>query len=368
MFPPAPPSNPPPATGARLRVLLVEDSLTMRKHMLDLLSADPDIEVVGEAVDGRQAITMCESLRPDVITMDMALPGTSGLEAIEYIMGHCPTPILVVSSADNRGEVFTTYDALKAGAVDALEKPRYGEAGTAWGQQLRSTVKMVARIRVITHVRATTSPTVYRKARHQSDGHAGGNGYKLIAIGASTGGPGAIVNVLRDLPNPLTVPVLVVQHIDESFGASFCAWLGTQIPQTVCFAVDGEVIDLANPKVILAPANRHLVVQQGRLRLIDTPPRHSCRPSVDHLFESIAQECGGHALACLLTGMGRDGAQGLLDIRRAGGHTIAQDEASSMIFGMPREAIRLGAAKQVLSLGEIGPTLAGLVTLGQEGT
>jgi two-component system chemotaxis response regulator CheB len=176
------------------------------------------------------------------------------------------------------------------------------------------------------------------------------------------------VTVLRDLPHPLTVPVLVVQHIDESFGASFCEWLNTQVPQTVSFAVDGDVLEGdGGPKVILAPANRHLVLQQGRLRLLDLPARHSCRPSVDHLFESIARECGSQTLACLLTGMGRDGAQGLLDIRRSGGHTIAQDEATSMIFGMPREAIKLGAAKQILPLGEIGATLAGMVTQGFEG-
>lgn len=360
------PNIPQAPPASRLRLLLVDDSLTVRKLMVDLLNADPDIEVVGEAVDGVQAISMCESLRPDVITMDMALPGTSGLEAIEHIMGHCPTPILVVSSADNRGEVFTTYDALKAGAVDALEKPRYGEDSQAWGRQLRSAVKMVARIRVITHVRATTSQAVH-KTKFQGSTNGDANGVKLIAIGASTGGPGAIVNVLRDLPHPLTVPVVVVQHIDESFGASFGAWLDAQIPQTVCFAEDGEKIERDAPKVVLAPASRHLVVQQGRFRLMDTPPRHSCRPSVDNLFESIARECGASTLACLLTGMGRDGAQGLLDIRRAGGHTIAQDEATSMIFGMPREAIRLGAAKQVLPLGEIGPTLAGMVTPGQEG-
>lgn len=353
----------------RLRVLIVEDSLTMRRHMADVLSADPEIEVIGEAVEGRQAILLCETLRPDVITMDMALPDTSGLEAIEYIMGHCPTPILVVSSADNRGEVFTTYDALKAGAVDALEKPRQGEDGDAWGLQLRKTVKMVARIRVITHVRARTNPTAYR-SNHKHQGGANGEadgGFKLVAIGASTGGPGAIVSVLRELSNPLTMPVLVVQHIDESFGASFVEWLNTQIPQTASFAVDGDVIDSDNPKVLLAPPSRHLAVQQGRLRLLDTPPRHSCRPSVDSLFESIARECGASTLACILTGMGRDGAQGLLDIRRSGGYTIAQDEATSMIFGMPREAIRLGAAKQILPLGEIGPTLAALMTQGQEG-
>jgi two-component system chemotaxis response regulator CheB len=181
---------------------------------------------------------------------------------------------------------------------------------------------------------------------------------RLVALGASTGGPGAILTVLHALPHDFPLPVLVVLHIGEPFGSAFAEWLDGQSPHRVRFAQDGQRLD--GPGVSLAPPDRHLVVRGGRLRLSDAPERHSCRPSVDVLFESLAQECGASAAACLLTGMGRDGARGLLAIRQAGGFTMAQDEASCVVYGMPREAVALGAAERVLPLAEIGTALAAL--------
>ena len=346
----------------RLRVLVVEDSITVRKRLCEVLSADAEIDVVGEAVDGHDAINQCMSLKPDVITMDMMLPIVTGLAATEYIMAHCPTPILVVSASSNRGELFRMFDALAAGAVDVLEKPSEATDDALWAQRLLSSVKMVSRIRVITHLRGKIAGVqVHRPARTSVAQH-GRTGCKLIAIGASTGGPSAIVDVLRALPAAIPVPVLIVQHIGEDFGLAFVDWLGMQVPQMTSYASDGQaLIELAG-RVLLAPPGRHLTVKQGRLRLSDGAMRHSCRPSIDNLFDSIAQECGPGTVACLLTGMGRDGAAGLLNIRQAGGHTIAQDEASSTIYGMPREAVRLDAAIQVLSLHDIGPTLAAMST------
>ncbi|HEX2013000.1 MAG TPA: CheB methylesterase domain-containing protein, partial [Roseateles sp.] len=179
----------------------------------------------------------------------------------------------------------------------------------------------------------------------------------LLALGTSTGGPGALVEVLRSLPAPAPLPLLVVMHINEQFSAGFAEWLDLQSAHRVSYARGGESLAETRGRVLLAPAGRHLLLQAGRLQFSDAPPRHSCRPSVDLLFESLARELGPGVVAALLTGMGRDGAQGLLAIRRAGGWTLAQDEASCVVYGMPREAVQLGAAQQVLPLQEIGPAL-----------
>jgi two-component system, chemotaxis family, protein-glutamate methylesterase/glutaminase len=364
----------------RLRVLVVEDSPTVRHHLCDVLGADEQIEIVAAAGDGKQAIELCEQHHPDVMTMDMMLPVMSGLAATEYIMAHCPTPILVVSSSFNRGELYKTYEALSAGAVEVLEKPRGDEPEGTWEKHFIDTVKLVARIRVITHLRGRLHAPGAREdvASVVASGRAScatsvvlpgvtagsetihrwiAYGEKVIAIGASTGGPRAIVEVLRGLPRDLPLPVLVVIHISEPFGHSFADWLDRQTSRRVSYAVDGQSIASVAGRVVMAPPEHHLSVRDGRLRLTDEAERWSCRPSVDVLFESVARELGPRTIACLLTGMGRDGAAGLLRIRQAGGFTIAQDEATSVVYGMPREAVELGAAMRVLPLADIGAAL-----------
>lgn len=340
----------------RIRVLVVEDSLTVREHLCEVLAADGGIDVVGKAADGIQAIELCLALRPDAISLDMMLPELSGVAATEHIMAHCPTPILVVSSSRNRGELLDTCQALAAGAVEVMEKPPTDDVGRDWERRFVSMLKLVARVKVITHLRGRLDRSIAAPA--DDAGSAAGRRCELVAIGASTGGPRAIVEVLKALPAGFALPVLVVVHIAEPFGAAFTSWLGTQVPHEVGIAIDGQRIN--RPGVFIAPPDLHLVARDGRLHLSDAPQRHSCRPSVDMLFESLARWRASTVAACLLTGMGRDGAHGLLEIRRAGGVTIAQDEASSVVYGMPREAALLGAAQRVLPLKEIGPALAAL--------
>jgi two-component system, chemotaxis family, protein-glutamate methylesterase/glutaminase len=347
----------------KVRILVVEDSLTIRRRLCEMLTADPELQVVGEAEDGKQAIELCEELRPDVITLDMVMPVMSGLAATEYIMAYRPTPILIVSASTNRGELFKTYDALAAGAVDVLEKPGADDTDAAWERRFVAAVKLIARIKVITHPRARLSGADRASARIVAGPAAplSRGGYAVVAIGASTGGPAAIVQILRALPRGLPVPVFFVLHIDEPFGAAFAEWLEHQTPHRVSYACDRQPVDSLRGQVIMAPPGRHLTVAGARLHLSSDPPRHSCRPSVDVLFESLAADRGTEVLGCLLTGMGRDGAAGLLAIRQAGGFTIAQDENTSVIYGMPREAVMLNAARMVLPLDQIGPQIVQLL-------
>lgn len=363
----------------KIRVLVVEDSLTVRKRLIEVLSADPQIEIVGEAEDGKRGIELCQELRPNVVTLDMMLPVMSGLAATEFIMAYCPTPILIVSASTNRGELFKTYEALAAGALDVLDKPLGSELDDAWEQRLVATVKLISRIKVITHPRARLSPMGQptrlfaardaepREASHpgrmtptpattEREGHL-----RAVAIGVSTGGPAALIELLRGLPNGFPLPILLVIHIGRLFAPAFAEWLDGQSPVRVAYAADGDPLPaVGEGRVLMASPDTHLVLRNGKLRLTNDPERHSCRPSVDVLFASLAQELGAACAACLLTGMGKDGAEGLLAIRRAGGRTIAQDEATSVVFGMPREAILLGAAEQVLPLDKVAPALASL--------
>jgi two-component system chemotaxis response regulator CheB len=264
---------------------------------------------------------------------------------------------VVVSASINRGELYRTYDALAAGAVDVVEKfvgDDDDEAEKAWEKNYLATLKLVSRIRVITHPRGRLATIPQAAASGPIPAE---QKYSVAAIGASTGGPGAILDVLNGLPDSFSLPILFVLHISEPFGTAFADWLDSQTGRRVSYAKEGDLVSAAAGKVVMAPPGQHLGVRDGRLRLSLEAERHSCRPSVDVLFESLARDYGPAACAALLTGMGRDGAAGLLKIRQAGGLTVAQDEASSVIYGMPREAALLGAATHILPLSEIGPFL-----------
>ncbi len=353
-----------------VRVLVIEDSLTVRKRLVDVLSAEPGIEVIAEAGDGKQGIELCQSLRPDVVTLDMVLPVMSGLAATEFIMAYCPTPILIVSASTNRRELYKTYEALAAGALDVLDKPLGDEPDGEWERQLVSTVKLISRIKVITHPRARLGPVDPRSTDAPPvDEPRRASQPRVVGIGVSTGGPAALVEILRGLPPSFPLPILLVIHIGKLFAAAFAEWLDGQSPLPVAYARDGEALPPPGTgRVIVAPPDSHLVFRRGVLRLTKDPELHSCRPSVDVLFGSLAEGMGGECAACLLTGMGRDGADGLLAVRRAGGLTIAQDEKTSVVFGMPREAILIGGAERVLALDRIAPALNALAPGAGRGT
>ena len=341
-----------------IRVLVVDDSLTLRKRIVESLSAWPEFEVVGEGEDGKEAIELCQKLRPDVMTLDMMMPVMSGLAATEYIMAYCPTPILIVSASTNRGELFKTYEALAAGAVDVLDKSP-GDLDDSWDGRLASAVRVVSRVKVITHLRGRFSkPKLAAAAGPEA---AAGGALRAVAIGASTGGPGAVLQLLRGLPPDFPLPILLVLHLAPSFGNALAEWLDGESPLRTAFVKDGQALpERGQGRVWIAPPDQHLLLKGGRLCLNQAPERHSCRPSVDVLFESVAQELGAAAAGCLLTGMGRDGALGLLAMRQAGAATIAQDEASCVVYGMPREAVLIGAASRVLPLDQVAPALVSL--------
>lgn len=352
----------------KIRVLIGEDSPTVRGRLVEVLGSDPDLDVVGEAENGKQAIELCRALRPDVVTLDMMMPVMTGLAATEYIMAYCATPILIVSSSTNRRDLFKSYDALAAGAVDILEKPTGHEPEGQWEAKLISTVKLVSRIKVISHPRARLQPlTPHPSLESKEPGKAGR--FRFVAMGASTGGPAAVLDILKGLPASFPLPVLLVIHIGRIFSVGLAEWLDSQSPLRVGYAEDGDPLpETGRGRIVLAPPDRHLVVERSRLRLTAGPERHSCRPSVDALFESAAREWGDRAVGCLLTGMGKDGAEGLLQMRHAGGWTMAQDQETSVVYGMPGEAAKRGAARQILPLSEIPAALTALAVGTTAGT
>jgi two-component system chemotaxis response regulator CheB len=242
-----------------------------------------------------------------------------------------------------------------------FDKPDGGDTDAAWERTFVDTVKLVSRIRVITHLRARLRPLGEAATAAAFEPVARpSQGYELVAIGSSTGGPGAMVELLHALPPSFDTPLVLVLHIGDPFATALADWLDGQTRRRVAYAKDGQPITELRGRMALAPPGHHLLVANGRLRIVDGPERHSCRPAVDVLFESVAREQGPRAVGVLLTGMGRDGALGLLQMRSAGAHTIAQDEASSVVYGMPREAAVLGAAMRILPLSDIGPALVAL--------
>ncbi|QEF98616.1 Chemotaxis response regulator protein-glutamate methylesterase of group 3 operon [Stieleria maiorica] len=344
------------------RVLIVDDSPTARDVLANILGSDPDLEVVGFARNGLEAVAQVKKLKPDVVTMDLDMPVMDGFAATREIMIEHPTPIVIVSAASRAGEVETAMETLRLGAVNLLLKP-VGPSSPEYEARAKEVVRAV---------KAMAGVFVIRRRRHLmshqpdqvnavsppeclSQPHR----IRVIAIAASTGGPPALVKVLGALPTDIAVPILVVQHIAAGFMNGFASWLDEVIALKVKIATDKETLRAAT--VYFAPQDLHLGVTRTRIRLSDAPPIAGFRPAGTHLFESVADAFGCDAAGVILTGMGDDGVRGLIKVHEAGGVTIAQDEASCVVFGMPRAAVEAGAVDTVLPLDAIGPRLDQLV-------
>ena len=343
-----------------VRVLVVDDSEVARRLLAEVLGRDRSLQVVGEAASGAEALRLAARLRPDVITMDVQMPGMDGLETTRRIMEQHPAPIVVVSGGHDPGDLAHSVRALEAGALTALRKPR-GPADPGFAAQaaeLVGTVKLMAEVKVFRRRPAAAPPGRPLPRPPADDAHrARQHRAELVAVGASTGGPAALATILRGLPATTPVPILVVQHITPGFDAALASWLDETIPLPVRLAGDGQ--PLRPGEVAIAPAGTHLGLSgAGRVELREGPPLGGHRPSATHLFASVAQVFGPRAVGVILTGMGSDGAAGLLELRRAGGATLAQDEASCVVAGMPAAAVAAGAVDQVVPLDELAARIA----------
>lgn len=332
-----------------IRVLIAEDSPLIAAMMRDLLGEEPEIRVVGWAKNGREAIQLANSLEPDVITMDLNMPVLGGLEAIKTITSIHRTPILVISGMIENQDSDLAFEALRSGAVDIMGKPAgHGERGLLnIKEELLSRIKAVARIRPIRLVRKALAHSPRIKLTGQQERRE-----KVVVIGASTGGPPALAVILKALPPDFPFPIAIVQHIAPGFVTGLAQWLNRDAPFSAKVATNEEFLKAGT--VYLAPDNAHLEIgADKKILLSDGPPVRGHRPSVDRLMESAARSYGRQTVGVLLTGMGSDGAEGLKRIRAAGGKTIVQDEATSLVFGMPKEAILRGAAEIVSPLEKI---------------
>lgn len=345
-----------------IRVLIAEDSLTVRYHLAAIIDEMPQLMVIGMARDGEEAVNLVKELKPDVVSMDVRMPGMDGLEATRHIMRAHPTPVVIVSNLVER-EIDLSFKALQAGALAVVPKPpsRNAPEFAAQRHQLVNTLQAMAGVRV---VRRWAS--VYEVTQHEPKAYHTRRMRptpELIAVAASAGGPSATATLLSGLGGGFKAPVVIVQHMPDEFIGGLARWLGKFTEAPVRMAADDEILQ---PGVVhLAPGGHHLRVQRHEgvfvARLDDKPGAYRYQPSADVLFESAAAACGERGVGIILTGMGDDGAAGLLAMRRAGARTFAQDESSSVVFGMPSAAIQRGAVERVMSPTQLAASLRKLL-------
>ncbi|MBD8065808.1 chemotaxis response regulator protein-glutamate methylesterase [Devosia sp. PTR5] len=358
--------------GEKIRVLIVDDSASVRLALSDIIAADPDLEVMGTAADPYVAVERIRQEVPDVMFLDIELPRMDGLTFLRKIMSQRPIPVVICSSFAQAGSD-TFIEALEAGAVDVVAKPRVDTAQFLQESRMRicDAAKAAAHAKLKGIRKAAPAMTVEAKltadailpplseTRRQSLSERMPATEPLIAIGASTGGTEALREVLDALP-AATPGILIVQHMPEKFTTAFARRLDSTCALRIKEAEDGDLV--LPGQVLLAPGNLHMqLVRNGTrysVKIIEGPHVSRHRPSVDVLFRSVAQAAGRNGLGMLLTGMGDDGARGLLEMRQMGAHTVAQDEDSSVVFGMPKEAIARGAAARVLPLSRMAQEIA----------
>ncbi len=344
----------------KIKVLIVDDSAIVRKILTEELSQDPDIEIVGTAPDPYVARDKIVLLKPDVITLDIEMPRMDGLTFLKKLMRHYPLPVIVVSSLTPKGSKMA-LEALENGAIEVLSKPGPAYSVGEMSHQLKEKIRAAAKVNLrrvqYSNLAKDLTPPIITKALSETT-------QKIIAIGASTGGTEAIKEVLMKLP--LNSPgIVIVQHMPPHFTTAFAERLNNLCQLEVKEAQDGDAV--LNGRALLAPGNFHMLLRRSGSRyyvnIKDGPMVHHQRPAVDVLFYSVAQYAGPNAVGVILTGMGADGAEGLLKMKEAGAKTIAQDEATCVVFGMPKEAIKRGAVDKVLPLELIPQEIMQMVDL-----
>jgi two-component system chemotaxis response regulator CheB len=335
--------------AGKIRAVVAEDSIFTQKLLVKILESDPGIEVVGVARNGREAVELVGRLKPSIVTMDIRMPVMDGFQATQVIMSECPTPILVISSSVSGEDLKISFNAIQAGALDIVEKPRgslqsdYQEIGA----EIVKRVKLIADIRVFRHL----SPRLHRQVTWPAEEPKGGFSQKVVAIGASTGGPSALNRLLGMMPEKFPTSIFITQHISEGFGCGCVEWLAKKSSLKVKVAEEGEGIA---PGVVYFSPDRALLEVISRRRIhLRGPSSTEERLNIDAMMKSVASVFGDRSIGVLLTGMGSDGVEGLKRIKEAGGSTIVQDEESSIVFGMPKAAIEAGVADRVLPLDEI---------------
>ncbi|HHP7230339.1 MAG TPA: chemotaxis-specific protein-glutamate methyltransferase CheB [Xenococcaceae cyanobacterium] len=364
-----------------IRVLIVEDSAIFQTVLKNIFQTSPDIEVVGTASNGVEGLALIPQLNPDVICTDFHMPKMDGLEFTKQVMATDPRPILVISVSVQTEQRHRIFELLEAGAVDIFPKPRSGESPASQIDRLKlvNKIKVLAGVRVFkkraslsdfssqplskTPQQAAVNFAAISQPRSKSPQQAAAtsaSGIKIVAIGTSTGGPQALQAIFEGIPANFPVPIVCVQHISHGFLDGLIQWLALSCPLPIQIASSGMIPQSGT--IYFPPEKKHLELDsQGRFICSDSSPVGGHLPAVDVTFKSIAKVYGSQAIAILLTGMGKDGAAGMRLIQQAGGLTIAQNQETSVIFGMPKEAIELGAVKHILSLPEITPFLLGKV-------
>lgn len=350
---------PAPSHGRQIRVLVVDDSAFMRRAIERLLSQDPRVTVVGCASDGMEGVKRALELRPDVITMDVEMPRMDGVTAVGEIMQSVPTPIVMVSTLTTEGTA-TAIRALEAGAVECIGKPSGLSADLVnVGEKLVEAVERASVARVHRHRPVAITPRLAAPAAPpKAPGLTGGRlpAHNVLVIGSSTGGPPALTRVVPRLPGDLMAAVIVVQHMPAGFTGALARRLDSLSPLTVAEAIEGEPV--INGRVYLAPGDYHLTVTKDkRIHLDQSPTVHGVRPSVDITLFSVAEVFGRAASVAILTGMGKDGADGAARLEAAGGKVIAQDEATCVVYGMPRVTMERSQHPIQVPLDDVAPAL-----------